>query len=506
VPGGSQTLDYNAFDMPKRITPSAGSAVPDVELEYDAFQSRAVKRATEVCSEAPCPSTTTYYAGGGYTQTRRVEGATTDVEHRYRVFAGGGAIAELVRDGAGATVATWYPHTDALGSPNVLLDEAGTRLGQSFAPFGQATPDVPVGDSGSQMGFTGHDHDAEVGLIDMNGRVYDPTLGRFLTADPYVQAPFWSQGLNRYAYVFNSPLNYTDPSGFSAIDDYFQGLNDAPPEQAIPGYIGTALVAGLAAYTVYEAVSATISTSASNAAATSVAESGGGDAPGAGAPGAAYVATQRFSKAMGPTSKTVPGKPPTHALSARTGGGQQSATVQNRGGGIRSRTPTEAVYHALREVAQKQDPVRYPDYFDLEAFGFVYELDGTFGYTDPLPTTPYGVEPRHVEIALSLVPQGAVIVGDYHNHAVLGSDLSHEHFSTARDVGPADGHDVSTSRRFAKQFGSPNYRSYLGTPEGRLVVLDPGTGREISTWGPNSALFPYSRGSVSGASSVYSWH
>jgi hypothetical protein len=49
----------------------------------------------------------------------------------------------------------------------------------------------------------------------MHGRLYDSALGQFMSADPIIQAPF-SQGLNRFAYAFNSPLNYTDPSGFTA--------------------------------------------------------------------------------------------------------------------------------------------------------------------------------------------------------------------------------------------------------------------------------------------------
>ena len=48
----------------------------------------------------------------------------------------------------------------------------------------------------------------------MNGRIYDPTLGRFLQADPFIQAPGNSQSYNRYAYVLNNPLSYTDPSGY----------------------------------------------------------------------------------------------------------------------------------------------------------------------------------------------------------------------------------------------------------------------------------------------------
>ncbi len=48
----------------------------------------------------------------------------------------------------------------------------------------------------------------------MNGRVYDPVLGRFLTPDPLVQAPTLSQSWNRYSYVWNNPLRNTDPSGY----------------------------------------------------------------------------------------------------------------------------------------------------------------------------------------------------------------------------------------------------------------------------------------------------
>jgi hypothetical protein len=48
----------------------------------------------------------------------------------------------------------------------------------------------------------------------MNGRVYDPELGRFISADPRVPQPQNTQSHNRYSYVLNNPLSYTDPSGF----------------------------------------------------------------------------------------------------------------------------------------------------------------------------------------------------------------------------------------------------------------------------------------------------
>ena len=62
-------------------------------------------------------------------------------------------------------------------------------------------------------GFTGHEHLAEFGLINMNGRVYDPFLCRMLSPDNYVQAPDFTQNLNRYSYCVNNPLKYNDPSG-----------------------------------------------------------------------------------------------------------------------------------------------------------------------------------------------------------------------------------------------------------------------------------------------------
>ncbi len=54
----------------------------------------------------------------------------------------------------------------------------------------------------------------------MGGRIYDPTLGRFMQADPIIQAPLDSQSYNRFAYVRNNPMSYTDPSGFSWWTDF----------------------------------------------------------------------------------------------------------------------------------------------------------------------------------------------------------------------------------------------------------------------------------------------
>ena len=54
-------------------------------------------------------------------------------------------------------------------------------------------------------------------MIHMNGRVYEPTLGRFMSADPIIQEPEFSQSFNRYSYVMNNPLSLTDPSGYFGV-------------------------------------------------------------------------------------------------------------------------------------------------------------------------------------------------------------------------------------------------------------------------------------------------
>jgi uncharacterized protein (TIGR02594 family) len=69
-------------------------------------------------------------------------------------------------------------------------------------------------------GFTGHEHMDAFGLINANGRIYDPCMGRFLSPDIVVQSPDFTQDYNRYSYAINNPLKYTDPSGYSRPPDF----------------------------------------------------------------------------------------------------------------------------------------------------------------------------------------------------------------------------------------------------------------------------------------------
>jgi RHS repeat-associated protein len=69
-----------------------------------------------------------------------------------------------------------------------------------------------------------HEHLDEMGVIHMNGRIYDPLIGRFMSADPFIQAPENLQSHNRFAYVMNNPLSYTDPSGYFSLKKLFRAV------------------------------------------------------------------------------------------------------------------------------------------------------------------------------------------------------------------------------------------------------------------------------------------
>jgi RHS repeat-associated protein len=98
-----------------------------------------------------------------------------------------------------------YLHRDHQGGVVATTDDDGDLLDRfEYDAFGARTTTVGS-DERMHRGYTGHEHLAALDLIHMNGRVQDPLLGRFLSPDPFVQAPYHSQSLNRYSYVWNNP-------------------------------------------------------------------------------------------------------------------------------------------------------------------------------------------------------------------------------------------------------------------------------------------------------------
>ena len=117
------------------------------------------------------------------------------------------------------SVKTYLASTDNLGSILSVMDENGQKVfDASYDVWGKQT--VALNTIGLHRGYTGHEMLSEFDIINMNGRLYDPVLGRFFSPDNYVQMPDNSQNFNRYSYCLNNPLKYTDPSGnLFGIDD-----------------------------------------------------------------------------------------------------------------------------------------------------------------------------------------------------------------------------------------------------------------------------------------------
>ena len=82
----------------------------------------------------------------------------------------------------------------------------------------------------ADRGFTGHEYLADFKLYNMNGRLYDPVVGRFLSADPIIQDPGFTQSYNRYSYCLNNPLKFTDPSGNTWWSKLWNWMNEHPTQ------------------------------------------------------------------------------------------------------------------------------------------------------------------------------------------------------------------------------------------------------------------------------------
>jgi RHS repeat-associated protein len=164
----------------------------------------------------------TVLGGGVYRKVKVL--AMTDARRRaavtappanttYRVYyyAGGQPIAMRVMPPNDATGTLYYLHSDHLGSTSVTTNASGGVLArQWYYPFG--TVRGSVGTLPTKRTFTGQIADA-TGLMYFNARYYSQTLGRFVSADTLVPGAGNPQAFNRYAFVFNNPLKYVDPSG-----------------------------------------------------------------------------------------------------------------------------------------------------------------------------------------------------------------------------------------------------------------------------------------------------
>ncbi len=229
--GDGRTITWSAFGMPTEITKGLRS----IALTYGPDRGRFKRVDTNETG-----ITSTYYvAGGSYEVAVTQSGQTTST-----AYIGGVATIATTTNGANSATVERYLLKDHLGSLDVMTDASGAVVQRySFDTWGKrrdinwtafiSTAPFVWQSQPVTRGYTFHEQLDSVDLIHMNGRVYDAEIGRFLSADPFIQDVTNTQALNAYSYVLNNPLSFTDPSGyffsslFRAIGNAFKAIGRA---------------------------------------------------------------------------------------------------------------------------------------------------------------------------------------------------------------------------------------------------------------------------------------
>jgi RHS repeat-associated protein len=204
----ARMITYNSLNLPHSIS-AAGKTI---SFRYDASGARVMKSVDSTDS--------TVSLGNLY--ERRTRGGVTT--HTFLVPGDRRIVAQYRTTSTSAGYDVTFIHADHLGSIESLTDPQGNALEQrAYDPFGRRQDPSNRGRplAGAQansvaLGFTSHQHDDDLGLVNMRGRIYDPMSVHFLSADPVVANPADGRLWNRYGYALNNPLTLTDPSGLVA--------------------------------------------------------------------------------------------------------------------------------------------------------------------------------------------------------------------------------------------------------------------------------------------------
>jgi len=203
-----QNISYNHFNKPIFIATASDSLVYTYTPLDQRIKAILYNSTGQVVK-------TTWYAG-------LYERVTTNssTRHYYYINSPDGPVALAIQTGT-ETPVIYYICKDHLGSITGIMEADGDILEEyNYDPWGQrrnpanwsytnvAVPTLTT------RGFTGHEHLDAFNLINMNGRIYDPEIARFLSPDPVIQDQYNLLSYNRYSYCMNNPLKYTDPSGY----------------------------------------------------------------------------------------------------------------------------------------------------------------------------------------------------------------------------------------------------------------------------------------------------
>ena len=227
----NQDIEYTPFQRVESIgqvrTMDGKPMLVRAEFAYNPD----LERMTMTTTVGDKPAETQFYFGDY--EEKQIDGRM--VQYCY-VQSPAGLLAVAVKSPSGSTE-LYYAATDYLGSIRALVTGDGKVAERfEFDPWGRRrnpythqplNSDEPVFPSAKsypdivsiERGFCGQEHLDDFDLINLNARLYDPILGRFLSPDPFVQQPDNTQNLNRYAYALNNPFNYMDPSG-TAVEGF----------------------------------------------------------------------------------------------------------------------------------------------------------------------------------------------------------------------------------------------------------------------------------------------
>ena len=255
--GDGRTYQWNSFNKVSRATNSEYT----VDFNYDAGQRRVMKKSQRE---------TIYYVNAGYEKVIKHKPEGDEVIHRHHIWNGHEVVAtfekrdELTDDGFRQGDDVKYYHRDHLGNGELVTGaDMGILSQRFFTPFGELVEEVLQREQNSTTkallsmnintddytqeilasndalsaddyylndalftspdydrdfrGFTSHEEIKELGLVNMNARLYDPVIGRFISADSVIPDLGQPMDYNRYSYVRNNPVLYSDPSGHNPL-------------------------------------------------------------------------------------------------------------------------------------------------------------------------------------------------------------------------------------------------------------------------------------------------
>ncbi len=196
-------LDFTntSYNRVSSIT-QQGSTVKKLNLYYNAGNQR---RKTQYYENSVLKKT--MYYSGNYEKEIPVSSATKEYDY---IYTPEGLSAISIK--TNGTRSFYYTQTDHLGSIRVVTTASrGIQTRYYYDSWGKQT--LYSGTSVTNRGYIGEEHLNDFGLINLNARMYDPVLGRFMGVDPYIQEPDFTQSHNRYSYGMNNPMSYVDPGG-----------------------------------------------------------------------------------------------------------------------------------------------------------------------------------------------------------------------------------------------------------------------------------------------------